>query len=83
MKKFLILILLLLINKTFSQKENELARKMRMENKIEEVEFYDINIKNSDTLLIEHDYYNNYGNIIKNKTKFVPTSLVYLLPTSY
>ena len=66
MKKFLILILLLLINKTFSQKENELARKMRMENKIEEVEFYDINIKNSDTVLIEHDYYNNYGNIIKN-----------------
>ena len=52
MKKFLILILLLLINKTFSQKENELARKMRMENKIEEVEFYDINIKNSDTVLI-------------------------------
>lgn len=64
MKKTLIFILLLSIGKTFSQNEYELLRKDIVKNKIEEVQIF--NTESSKKYLLEHIYYDNFGNILKD-----------------
>lgn len=64
MKKILLFILLLSISKTFSQDNNEFTRICKKNNKTKEVKVF--RLDSLEFYLLDHTYYNNFGNIIED-----------------
>lgn len=67
MMRFIVIIVLFLPTTfLFAQNRNELTRELREKNKISEMLTYEYNISGNDSILIDHNYYNKEGKLLKD-----------------